>query len=170
MTVNDKNKKGIFISYRRDDCAGEAGRLSDHLASAFGPELVFLDVAAIVVGDDWRGRLDMALDQCDTMLVVIGRQWLTLQSSTYPEIRRIDEPNDMVAWEVARGLSRGLRMVQVLVQETTPLVAEQLPPDIAALAIRQAVSIRHETFAADVHELINQIKRSRRAGSIFRAD
>ena len=170
MNTEDRARKGIFISYRRDDSAGEAGRLSDHLAAAFGGDLVFLDVATIVAGDDWRGRIDVALDNCDTMLVVVGRQWLTRHSSTHPAVRRIDEHNDMVAWEVARGLSRGLRVVQVLVQDTSPLVAEELPPNIAALAMRQSIAIRHETFAANVRELVNQIKRSRRARSIFRAD
>ncbi len=170
MGAKNKGRKGIFISYRRDDSAGEAGRLSDHLANAFGAEMVFLDVGIIVGGDDWRGRLDMALDHCDTMLVVIGRQWLTLQSSAHPRVRRLEERSDMVVWEVARGLSRGLRVVQVLVQDTKPLVAEQLPPEIAALAMRQSIAIRHESFGADVRELVNQIKRSRRTGSLFRAD
>lgn len=170
MAATDENRKGIFISYRRDDSAGEAGRLSDHLGAAFGAELVFLDVSTIVGGDDWQGQLDMALEQCDTMLVVVGRQWLTLYSSTHPAVRRLEEHTDMVNWEVARGLSHGLRVVQVLVQDTTPLVAEELPPNIAALAMRQSISVRHETFAADARELVNQIKRSRRSDSIFRAD
>lgn len=162
-------RKGIFISYRRTDSAGEAGRLADHLGAAFGADTVFLDVAGIVAGDDWRQRLDTALDACDTMLVVLGRQWLTVLSAAHPALRRIDEPDDMVAWEVTRGLARGLRVVQVLVQGSAPLRAETLPPAMAGLAMRQSVGLRHENFVADVHELVEQVRRSRRVNSIFRA-
>ena len=46
--------RAIFISYRRDDAAGEAGRLFDDLTAKFGPELVFMDVAGIQPGRDFR--------------------------------------------------------------------------------------------------------------------
>lgn len=35
---------GIFISYRRDDSQGFAGRLADDLTEIFSPDLVFRDV------------------------------------------------------------------------------------------------------------------------------
>ena len=38
---------GIFISYRRSDSQGEAGRLFDDLVKHFGEDAVFMDVAAI---------------------------------------------------------------------------------------------------------------------------
>ena len=41
---------GIFISYRRDDSAGYAGRLYDRLAAHFGAGQVFMDVAGIELG------------------------------------------------------------------------------------------------------------------------
>ena len=37
----------IFISYRRDDSAGHAGRLFDRLADYFGREQVFIDIDTI---------------------------------------------------------------------------------------------------------------------------
>jgi hypothetical protein len=76
----------------------------------------------------------------------------------------------MVAWEVSRGLSRGLRLVQVLVQTAKPLVAETLPPALAALAMRQSVNLRHESFASDVKDIVVQIRRSRRVHPAFRAE
>jgi hypothetical protein len=168
--ARERPARAVFVSYRRSDAAGEAGRLADHLASALGEPSVFLDVAAIAAGDDWRSRLDTALDACDTMLVVIGRQWLTLPSSEHPSRRRIDDSTDMVAWEVARALTRGLRVVQVLVQGVSPLVPETLPSAIAALAMRQAVELRHESFAADVQALVAQVRKSRRVRSLFAGD
>ena len=157
---------GVFISYRRVDTGGDAGRLADHLVKIFGADRVFFDVAAIAGGDDWRQRLDGALDGCDTMLVVIGRGWL----EGPPGQRRIDDPKDMVAWEVARGLTRGLRVVQILVHGVSALTTEWLPPPIAGLAMRQAVSLHHETFVDDVRDLASQIRRSRRTQSAFAGD
>jgi hypothetical protein len=132
----------------------------------FSSETVFFDVAGIAPGDDWQQRLDVALDRCDTMLVVVGPRWL----EGVPGQRRIDAPSDMVAWEVARALSRGLRVIQVLVQGAQPLTAEVLPAAIAGLAMRQAVAVRHESFATDARELGGQIKRSRRGRTGFAGD
>ena len=44
---------GIFISYRRDDSAGYAGRLYDRLSAHFGADQVFMDVAGIELGTDF---------------------------------------------------------------------------------------------------------------------
>ncbi len=43
----------IFISYRRDDSAGHAGRLYDRLVDRFGQGQVFMDVDAIRPGLDF---------------------------------------------------------------------------------------------------------------------
>jgi hypothetical protein len=40
----------VFISYRRDDTAGHAGRVHDRLEREFGPDLLFMDVDAIPLG------------------------------------------------------------------------------------------------------------------------
>ena len=45
---------GIFISYRREDAAGDAGRLADHLQRRFGRARVFLDVDGIAPGTRWE--------------------------------------------------------------------------------------------------------------------
>ncbi len=37
----------IFLSYRRQDSAGHAGRLADHLLDRFGQGSVFVDVDSI---------------------------------------------------------------------------------------------------------------------------
>ena len=42
--------RAIFISYRRSDAEGEAGRLCDDLAHEFGSDSVFMDVDAIQPG------------------------------------------------------------------------------------------------------------------------
>src|SRR5262249_29982078 len=53
----------IFISYRRADAAGDAGRLADHLQRRFGAERLFLDVDTIEPGADFARVLREALQQ-----------------------------------------------------------------------------------------------------------
>ena len=43
----------IFISYRRDDSAGHAGRVTDRLEREFGRDLLFMDVDAIPLGTNF---------------------------------------------------------------------------------------------------------------------
>ena len=58
----------IFISYRRDDTEGEAGRLFDDLTRAFGSDAVFMDVAGIEPGTDFRKAIDDNVGFCGVLL------------------------------------------------------------------------------------------------------
>ena len=53
----------IFVSYRRDDAAGDAGRLADHLNRRFGAASVFLDIDTIDPGADFERVLKSSVDQ-----------------------------------------------------------------------------------------------------------
>lgn len=46
--------RAIFITYRRDDTEGQAGRLFDDLVKQFGEDSVFMDVVGIEPGRDFR--------------------------------------------------------------------------------------------------------------------
>jgi len=48
----------IFVSYRRNDSQGEAGRLLDDLVGHFGEQKVFMDVAGIEAGRDFRKTIE----------------------------------------------------------------------------------------------------------------
>ena len=50
--------RGIFISYRREDAEGQAGRLFDDPTAHFGRDAVFMDVAGIKKGLDFRRIID----------------------------------------------------------------------------------------------------------------
>ena len=47
----------VFISYRREDCAGEARALYSSLVQALGKDAVFMDVDSIALGQDFRTAL-----------------------------------------------------------------------------------------------------------------
>src|SRR5262249_45094173 len=66
----------IFISYRRGDDPGFAGRMFDWLSEAVGSNQVFMDVEGqIKPGQDFVRVLIVQVADCDVLLVVIGREW-----------------------------------------------------------------------------------------------
>jgi hypothetical protein len=63
---------GIFISYRREDAPGHAGRLYDALAARFGEEQVFMDLS-MEPGVDFIEQIDAAVGSCRLLVAVVGR-------------------------------------------------------------------------------------------------
>ena len=84
--------------------------------------------------------------------------------------RRIDDPDDIVAWEVTQALGRGMRVIKGVRSGCLPLTAQALPPTIFALAMRQAYSLRHDSCADDVGLLSHHIITLRRARATLGGD
>ena len=61
----------IFISYRRQDASGHAGRLHDELARRFGQEQVFMDLS-IEPGVDFVEQINDAVGSCHLLIALIG--------------------------------------------------------------------------------------------------
>lgn len=132
----------IFISYRRDDTAGRAGRLFDVLVARFGARNVFQDVAAIAPGMDFAEQVDEAIAQSDAVLVVIGSEWLTIRGPY--GTRRLDEPDDYVRREIGAALAAGVRVVPVLVDGALLPTPDDLP-EAARPASRSRTRTRSPT-------------------------
>jgi hypothetical protein len=148
---------GIFISYRREDSGGHAGRLFDRLRSHFGNDRVFMDVTRIEPGEDFVEAIDRAVGSCDVLLAVIGRQWLTCTDETGR--RRLDNPNDLLRLETATALKRNVRVVPVLTQGAKTPSTEVLPEDLKRLTRRQAVELRDTRWDADIADLIKVLEK-----------
>jgi hypothetical protein len=149
--------QGIFISYRREDAAGYAGRLYDRLASHFGAARVFMDVEGIEPGVDFVEAIERAVGSCEVLIVIIGNEWLTVASSDGK--RRLDDPRDFVRIETAAALARGIRVVPVLVENAAMPREDQLPPELKSLTRRQAVELSHKQWDATSSELIQRLER-----------
>lgn len=147
----------IFISYRRGDSAGAAGRLFDRLEQKLGRRRVFMDVDSIEPGLDFVDVLNRHLEQCDAMLVVIGPSWL--EAKNPHGVRRLDDEGDFVRMEVGAALSRSIRVIPVLVDGALPITALDLPEDLKALARRQALEIRHDRFGSDADQLADMLQK-----------
>jgi len=157
----------VFLSYRRDDVGGHAGRLSDALVDRLGRDQVFYDVTAIGAGRDFTMAIDQALASSDATLAVIGPGWL--RAATADGSPRLFEPDDFVRRELACALASGLPVVPVLVGGAALPAATELPDDLAGLTGRQAVEIRDEAFHADVDHLIASLEPPRSRPSHGRA-
>lgn len=103
----------IFLSYRREDSGGWAGRLYDRLSQHFGDEHVFMDVDTIELGLDLVEVIQQAVRSCDVLLALIGRQWLTVADAMGRP--RLANPKDFVRLEIATALARNIRVIPVLV-------------------------------------------------------
>ena len=101
---------GIFISYRRDDSSGHAGRLADRLVEHFGRNRIFVDTDTIEPGEDFVTAIERAVGSCEILVAVIGRHWLSAGGTG-----RLNDPNDFVRLEIATALRRDIRVIPVLV-------------------------------------------------------
>jgi hypothetical protein len=146
----------VFISYRRDDSAGFAGRVHDRLAREFGRDLLFMDVDAIPLGVNFVKVLREEVAKCDVLLAVIGSAWLDVRDDRGS--RRLDDPNDFVRIEVATALQRDIPVIPILLQGASAPRADQLPEDIKELALRNALDVRHSSFHNDVDKLVRELK------------
>ncbi len=146
----------IFISYRRDDTEGQAGRLFQDLSETFGSDLVFMDVADIDPGIDFRRAIEKQTASCRVLLALIGRDWLTISNADGK--RRLDDPNDVVRFETSSALRRDILVIPVLVQGARMPRAEELPDDLKDLAYRNAVEITHARWDSDVQLLIKALR------------
>jgi hypothetical protein len=148
----------IFLSYRREDTSGHAGRLYDALAERFGDENVFMDVDTIEVGADFAEAITRAVASCDAAIALIGRNWLAAADAQGR--RRLDDPNDFVRLELVAALERDVPVVPALVQGAGHPGADELPTPIAPLARRQGVELDDEGWHDDVERLIERLERA----------
>ncbi len=143
--------RAIFLSYRRDDSEGEAGRLFDDLVRAFGENSVFMDVTGINPGIDFRKVIDDNVATCGVLLAVMGPRWATITGSSGQ--RRLDDDNDFVRLEIASALARNIAVIPVLVHDAKMPHPDELPDNLKDLAYRNSVEITHARWNSDVQLL-----------------
>lgn len=145
----------IFLSYRRDDTSGYAGRLADGLADHFGAPHIFRDVDSIPVGTNFVNVINKAVSSCDVLVAVIGREWLTATNSSGQ--RRLDDPEDFVRLEIAAALDRNIPVVPVLVEGATMPAPKALPPALAELSHQNALEVSDTRWDYDMGRLVKAI-------------
>jgi len=148
---------GIFISYRRDDSQGFAGRLADDLTEIFGPGLVFRDVE-IPAGYDFTEVLTRAVAACDVLLVVIGRNWRAPSEHTAKS--RLFDPADWVRAEIEAAFDQGKHVIPALVAGANMCTAAELPESIAHLSKVQAFKMTDRRWDDDIQDLVQLLRKA----------
>lgn len=138
---------GVFISYRRVDAQGWAGHLSADLAAAYGDVARFFDLASLAPGADFLREIGRSLADARAVLVLIGPHWLELRDEQ--GARRLDDPNDVVAAEVAQALTLTIPVVPVLLGGAAMPRAAALPERLRRLASLNAISLFDSTWEHD---------------------
>ncbi|HEY9625093.1 MAG TPA: effector-associated domain EAD1-containing protein [Crinalium sp.] len=147
----------IFISYRRSDSNDVTGRIYDRLAEHFGRSVVFKDVHSIPMGVDFRTHLREGIGNCQVLVAVIGPTWLNVQDAQGS--RRLDNPDDWVRAEIETALGRNIPVIPLLVGESRPPSADELPDGLKELAYRNAAQARPDPdFHQDMNRLIRNIE------------
>jgi formylglycine-generating enzyme required for sulfatase activity len=146
----------IFISYRRDDGAGYAGRVHDRLEREFGRDLLFMDVDAIPLGVNFVTVLEEEVTKCDVLLAIIGSGWLDARDDDGK--RRLDNPHDYIRIEIAAALKRGIPVIPILMEGTRVPKADQLPDDLKDLVLRNGLDVRHASFHNDMDILVCSLR------------
>jgi hypothetical protein len=147
----------IFISYRREDTSDTTQLIYKTLVNAFSEDQVFIDVKSIPYGIDFRKYLNSVLNDCKAMLVIIGRDWMTIKDSEGH--RRLDDETDWVRTEVATALRRDIPVIPIRVRGARPPKPTELPSDLESLAWRQGLEVRSSPhFDGDIQIIINELK------------
>ena len=149
MTTARNAEQIVFISYRRADTDALAGRLRDRMVAGLSGWNVFMDVASVEPGANFKEVIDTTLSHTSIMLVLIGKNWLSNN--------RLHDPEDLVRYEITSALALDLRIIPVLVSGATMPSVHDLPSDLVGLTLRNAIEVRHTRFDDDLAHLVRAI-------------
>ena len=147
----------VFISYRREDTSGYAGRLYDQISARFGAEHVFMDVTTIEPGSDFVEVIEQRVGACDALIALIGKNWLA--SKDEQNRVRLGRSGDFVSVEITAALKRNVEVVPLLVGGAKMPLQQELPESLQLLARHQAVEVSDAHFTRDVADLIQSLER-----------
>jgi TIR domain len=146
----------IFISYRRGDAAGHAGRLYDAMAAQFEGRNVFMDVD-MAPGVDFVDRITKAVGACHVLLVIMGPRWATILDEEGN--LRIAEREDFVRLEVETALQRPeVTVIPVLVAGAQVPEPDALPEGLRPLSRRHALELSDTRWHYDVQRLLDRLQ------------
>jgi len=157
-------KSRIFLSYRREDAAGEAHAIRTALREQLGEGLLFVDTASLEPGAVWPTELRSALDRAETVVAVIGPDWLRAGTTEWGE-RRIDRDDDWVRQELAIALATSKRLIPVLVRGASMPPARVLPVPVQGISDRQVIELRRDYWDHDLKLLVAQLQPQAKPGA-----
>ena len=111
-----------------------------------------MDIDSVPLGVDFVEHVADQIAKCSAVIVMIGRQWLTVTDKR--DRRRLDLDNDLVRVEIMSALQRNIPVNPVLVQDAELPSAEDLPDDLKALARRNGIDLTGAAWKAGTARLV----------------
>jgi WD40 repeat protein len=155
--MSGASRRGVFLSYRRDDAGPYARSLQLQLSQRIPDASIFMDLDSIEPGLDFAEVIAEAVDSSAVLVALIGRQWATLTDEDGG--RRLDNPDDYVRFEVTTALERGVRVIPVLIDGAKPLRRQDLPAELHKLARLNAHKLGYDRYQDDADRLLDLIQR-----------
>jgi len=151
-------KNTIFLSYRRKDTAGAAGRLHDYLEKEFSADMVFKDIHDIGLGTDFRKAIGKTLMDCKVVLVLIGDRYVSLTDAEGNI--RIMNPNDYVNIEVSTALAfKDQKLViPILINGARMPKRDQIPKSMESLTWQNSKKLSNDYWKTDIERLVKAIR------------
>jgi hypothetical protein len=150
--IKPRENVGIFVSYRRADTAGYAGRLVDQLKTHFG-QAVFFDVDSISPGANFHQVIQDTFAKCGAVVVLIGKRWMERDPTMPP----FGDPKDVITQEIRFAMESRLPILPVLVDGASMPGESALPAEFAGLSRLNAIDLRHTSFERDLQEVREQL-------------
>ena len=147
---------GVFLSYRRNDSGGWAGRLRDHLALRYGEDRVWQDVDDLTVGSDYLPQILENIAAADAVLIVIGPHWLDERPQGGKT--RLANPKDVLRTEIVHALKRKSGVIPTLVGGATMPDPKDLPRPVAPLVKRDGIAIIDADWARSMQLLFEKLQ------------
>jgi hypothetical protein len=151
------SRRGVFLSYRRDDAGPYARSLHLQLSQRIPDAPIFMDLDSIEPGLDFAEVIEDAVTSSAVLMALIGRQWATLTDQD--GARRLDNPDDYVRFEVTTALERGVRVIPVLIDGAKPLRQQDLPAELHKLARLNVHKLSYDRYQDDADRLLDLIQR-----------
>jgi hypothetical protein len=151
------SRRGVFLSYRRDDAGPYARSLQLQLSQRIPDAFIFMDLDSIEPGLDFAEVIEEAVNSSAVLVALIGPQWATLTDEDGG--RRLDNPDDYVRFEVKTALQRGVRVIPVLIDGAKPLRQPDLPAELHKLARLNAHKLSYDRYQDDADRLLDLIQR-----------
>jgi hypothetical protein len=147
---------GVFLSYRRNDSGGWAGRLRDHLALRYGEDRVWQDVDDLTIGADYLPQILENIAAADAVLIVIGPHWL--DEGPQDGKTRLANPKDVLRTEIVHALKRKSGVIPTLVGGATMPDGKDLPRPVAPLVKRNGIAISDADWARSMQLLFERLQ------------
>lgn len=145
----------VFISYRRDDHQGFAGRIRDHLLRALGDTVrIDRDIdGALRPGEPFPDEIKKRVEEADVVLAVIGPRWLDLldERTKLPK-------DDWVRIELELALSLGKPVIPILLEAASMPAADALPKSLGDLSPRGAMRVRDAGFEDGMATVSSEVR------------